>query len=95
VRPARDPAYLEFVRGQPCAVCLQPGPCEAHHIPRLGHGAMGMKADDYRTAPLCSPCHAKAHTKGRRWLMEQGAEATMVDCLVAWLKASSAARGQL
>ena len=51
-----SPAYLAFVREHPCCVCGAPGPSEPHHWSHHG-GVMGAKVDDYRTIPICDPCH--------------------------------------
>ena len=51
-----SPAYLAFVREHPCCVCGAPGPSEPHHWSHHG-AARGKKVDDYRTIPLCDPCH--------------------------------------
>jgi hypothetical protein len=49
----RDENYLSFIRSLPCLVCGRPG-CDPHHQPEAGHGATGIKTDDYRALPLCS-----------------------------------------
>ena len=59
----KDPAYLRFIRRQPCCVCGKPAPSQAAHIrsgyPEAGWRPTGMqeKPDDFRTLPLCSTCH--------------------------------------
>ena len=50
-----SPAYLAYVRQHPCCLCGA-SPSEAHHWSHHG-GVMGSKVDDYRTVPLCDPCH--------------------------------------
>jgi len=50
-----SPAYLAYVRQHPCCLCGA-SPSEAHHWSHHG-GVMGAKVDDYRTIPLCDPCH--------------------------------------
>lgn len=51
----RSEPYLAYVRKHPCCFCGN-GPSEAHHWSH--HGAStGKKVDDYRTVPLCDPCH--------------------------------------
>ena len=51
----RSEPYLAYVRKHPCCFCGN-GPSEAHHWSHHG-GVMGAKVDDYRTVPLCDPCH--------------------------------------
>jgi len=60
--PARDPAYLAWVREHRCEV---PG-CrarriEAHHF---GKRAKGTKCSDYETVPLCTAHHREFHDRG-------------------------------
>lgn len=66
--PARAPHYLAFVRELPCARCGAPptGVIDPHHF---GPRGVGQKCDDYRTIPLCRPCHLTAHRLGwgRGW----------------------------
>ncbi len=59
--PARDAAYLAFVRTLPCCVCNLPNHTESHHAPAPGHGAKGLKCSDYRAIPLCLYCHRRHH----------------------------------
>ena len=48
--------YLAYVRKHPCCVCGRTEGVVAHHWSH--HGAStGKKVDDYRTVPLCDPCH--------------------------------------
>ena len=51
-----SPAYLAYVRKHPCCLCGRSEGIEAHHWSHHG-GVMGAKVDDYRTVPLCDPCH--------------------------------------
>ena len=81
----RDPDYLAFIRTLPCCVCGRPGPSDPHH---LGSGAVGAKASDYRTIPLCREHHNDAHawTKSK-WLAEQGdPEAVVQVCLIHFIE---------
>lgn len=56
--PIRDREYLEYIRGLPCAVCGQHGPCVAHHVET---GGMGIKTDDLKCIPVHELiCHQKA-----------------------------------
>lgn len=48
--------YLAFVREHPCCVCGSEVGVVPHHWSHHG-AARGKKCDDYRTVPLCDPCH--------------------------------------
>ena len=77
--PARAPHYLAFVRGLSCAMCEAPAPNDAHHFGRSG---VAMKADDYRTIPMCRRCHNAWHEgRGERDLARY-----VVDTLVRYLR---------
>ena len=60
--PARDPKYLDWIRGLACVVCW-PGSIgyslstthrEAAHV---GERGLGQKCSDYETIPLCAQHH--------------------------------------
>jgi hypothetical protein len=69
-KPVRleDPAYLRFIRRQPCI--LTGTASEAAHIVPPGHDKMGSKVSDYRTIPLSSTMHRAYHKLGR-WSFEE------------------------
>ena len=53
--PARDAAYLEWIRTLPCCACGRHPRNEPAHV---GHdGGMKQKCSDYATVPLCHVCH--------------------------------------
>lgn len=54
----RAPAYLAFVREQPCCWCGHRAPSDPHHF---GPRGIGRKADDLHTVPLCRACHDHFH----------------------------------
>jgi len=56
--PARDRAYLDWIRTLPCCACRRTKGIEAAHVGGLkwGGGAK-VKCSDYATAPLCWACH--------------------------------------
>lgn len=63
-KPARDRAYLNFVRSGECLACETSERSQAAHV-RMGHkGGMGQKPSDYRTLPLCHRCHSRQHQIG-------------------------------
>lgn len=57
-------AYLQWLRGRPCA-CADQGGCwgrmEAAHTPDPASKGMGTKAADHNAIPLCQGHHGK-HT---------------------------------
>ena len=63
----KSTAYLDFVRGLPCAACMAPPPNDPHHICDVGlYPGMGRKASDIHAIPLCRVCHAKLHAGDAR-----------------------------
>ena len=55
-RPGRNPAYVKFIRSQPCSVSGRNWNIEAAHT---GPHALGRKADDLS----CIPLHRDFHTR--------------------------------
>lgn len=68
----KDNNHLNFIRGLPCAVCLDNTSTEAAHIrfaePKLGKRATGMgeKPDDAFAVPLCGRDHREQHSGNER-----------------------------
>lgn len=60
-RPRTSSAYLDWIRGQACALpaCQTPG--EAHHVRTRGAGGV----DRENVVPLCHLHHMELHSKGR------------------------------
>ncbi|MFG6139488.1 HNH endonuclease signature motif containing protein [Halomonas sp. B23F22_10] len=58
----RSPAYLRWVRQQPCARCGSPAD-DAHHVIGLhwGLSGMGTTAPDSYAMPVCRACHLDVH----------------------------------
>ena len=57
--PVKDEAYLEFLRGRRCVVCIawrisQSTPTEAAHVRVRG---LGQKCDDKDALPMCERHH--------------------------------------
>jgi hypothetical protein len=52
-----SPAWLDFVRALPCAVCGHRPRNFAHHFPPKGRGVVR----DDMTMPACEPCHRRCH----------------------------------
>lgn len=61
--PARDKAYLAFIREQPCSRCVCSDRIQPHHIKMRGQGRMSKKPDDYLCGPLCPDCHKDMEEK--------------------------------
>ena len=66
----KNRTYLKFVRSLPCAHCRNPE-TEPHHIIGIGMGAMGDKADDIHSMPLCRSCHDAVHEKPAMFQLPQ------------------------
>jgi hypothetical protein len=62
-RRHRDRAHLKFVASQPCLVCGR-SPADAHHLRFTQLRAMGRKASDEFTVPLCRTHHRDNHSFG-------------------------------
>lgn len=54
--PDRNPAFLEYVRQQPCDFCGTGMGVEAHHYGKHG---MATKCSDYEAVPLCHDHHVE------------------------------------
>lgn len=65
--PVKDPAYLDFIRSQPCYICEMRGEkqwfekSEAHHTKTKGAGG-----GDDTAIPLCLMHHRERHDQGRK-----------------------------
>lgn len=65
--PPRDPAYLRWIRSNPCCVCGKTKGVIAHHMVE-GDGddrrGLSQKVSDYKTLPFCeAPDVAGSHHK--------------------------------
>jgi hypothetical protein len=72
-RRYRDREHLRFVARQPCLVCGRK-PSDPHHLRYLQPRALGRKASDEFTVPLCRAHHRAAHRAGdeRAWWKAAG-----------------------
>ena len=66
----RNVKYLQWVRTKPCCQCGNPE-TEPHHIIGIKMGAVGMKASDIHTMPLCRKCHDNLHQDPTEWIVRQ------------------------
>jgi hypothetical protein len=83
-KPERNPAYLRFIRRQPCAICSSTRAVEAAHT---GPHGIGQKASDYSAVPLCRKCHQTGresyHKQARTFFLLHGVD---VDSLTQELR---------
>ncbi len=93
-QPAKDPAYLAFIRSMPCIICLlrSGGDCahqetrtEAAHV---GYRGLRQKCSDRETIPLCAWHHrlspSSHHRLGRFfWVFHKITKATVITALHA------------
>lgn len=49
---AAERRHVETIKSMPCAVCGQPGPCDAHEI---------NQGEWFTSIPLCKDCHQGPH----------------------------------
>ncbi|MCX7313909.1 MAG: ERF family protein [Alphaproteobacteria bacterium] len=63
-RRHRNKEHLQFVRTQPCLVCARQ-PSDPHHLRFAQPLALGRKASDEFTVPLCRAHHREAHRAGK------------------------------
>lgn len=76
--PTRSKAYTDFVKSLDCCSCGAPGD-DPHHVVDCGlGGAMGGKASDLHTIPLCRRCHNLLHHDVEQWEVLHDAQAVHV-----------------
>jgi hypothetical protein len=92
VYPQRDPAYLNFVREQPCLVFRCGQRTEVHHAKRdwqpVSDGGGSKKGSDYCAVSLCRAHHMELHALGQgAWSDRHGVdvERSIVGLLVRYL----------
>lgn len=80
-----DAPYLDYIRGLSCCASLCGTPCsgviEPHHSPTKGSG----RADDRKTAALCTVHHADCH--GRARIGKWSAATTLAELRLAMIDA--------
>jgi ERF superfamily len=85
-RRVRDKDHVKFVAKQPCLICGRT-PADAHHLRFAQHRALGRKASDEFTVPLCRGHHSEAHRSGDEvaWWAKAGINPT-VSARSLWLR---------
>lgn len=90
----RSQKHCNFVRQHACTNCGSTAGIEVCHV-RIGSGAgTGQKPDDFRSVPMCGPCHRLQHTGERTfWSKYAKREGHTVEAVIdALCKDSPAAR---
>jgi hypothetical protein len=72
-----SPAYLKWVKAQPCQCCGMPAD-DAHHLTGYGQGGTGTKAHDSLTIPLCRRHHDELHRDLRTFENNHGSQPEMI-----------------
>ena len=72
-RRYRDREHLRYVTKQPCLICGRK-PSDPHHLRHLQPRALGRKASDEFTVPLCRIHHRLVHRVGNEaaWWQDAG-----------------------
>jgi len=85
-RRVRDKEHLRFVAGQPCLICGRK-PSDPHHLRFAQARALGRKASDEFTVPLCRGHHRELHRHGDEagWWSRSGVD-PLPPARVLWLK---------
>ena len=78
----KDPAYLRFIRKQPCVITGRT-PCEAHHTQT---GGIGMKGSDYSALPLHHSEHQRCHQVGSETFWRYDVKQLIIDHLIKYIK---------
>jgi hypothetical protein len=85
-RRIRDKEHLKFVATQPCLICGRK-PSDPHHLRFAQAQALGRKASDEFTVPLCRGHHRELHRCGDEaaWWAKLGID-PLPAARVLWLK---------
>jgi hypothetical protein len=85
-RRLRDREHVRFVAKQPCLVCGR-RPSDPHHLRFAQCRALGRKASDEFTVPLCRGHHREIHRAGDEaaWWLKAGIE-PLIAARTLWLQ---------
>jgi hypothetical protein len=85
-RRIRDRDHVRFVAKQPCLICGR-RPTDPHHLRFVQHRALGRKASDEFTVPLCRGHHREVHRSGDEaaWWKKARIDPT-ITARTLWLK---------
>ena len=85
-RRIRDKDHLKFVARQPCLICGR-SPSDPHHLRFAQSRALGRKASDEFTVPLCRGHHREVHRCGDEstWWKKSGID-PLPASRILWLK---------
>ena len=85
-RRVRDKDHVKFVAKQPCLICGRT-PSDAHHLRFAQNRALGRKASDEFTVPLCRGHHREVHRSGDEaaWWTRAGVDPT-ANARSLWLR---------
>jgi hypothetical protein len=85
-RRIRDREHVRFVIKQPCLICGRT-PSDPHHLRFAQHRALGRKASDEFTVPLCRGHHREVHRCGNEatWWLRASIDPTAA-ARALWLK---------
>jgi hypothetical protein len=85
-RRIRDRDHVRFVTKQPCLICGRK-PTDPHHLRFVQQRALGRKASDEFTVPLCRGHHREVHRSGNEaaWWTNAGVDPT-VTARALWLE---------
>jgi hypothetical protein len=85
-RRVRDREHLKFVAIQPCLICGR-SPCDPHHLRFAQAKALGRKASDEFTVPLCRGHHRELHRCGDEAMWWENSKIDPLPAArVLWLK---------
>jgi hypothetical protein len=85
-RRVRDREHVRYVTKQSCLICGR-RPSDAHHLRFVQSRALGRKASDEFTVPLCRGHHREAHHSGdeAKWWERAGIDPTL-NARALWLQ---------
>jgi len=89
LRRVRDRDHVRAVAKRPCLICGRK-PADAHHLRFAQARALGRKASDEFTVPLCRGHHREVHRCGNeaQWWLKAGID-PMIVARDLWLKSHS------